>query len=105
MIFAQFYTTLPANARFFITNGSTILEMPFCRQIILRHFGILIQLCQTLADPDAAPVVFALIPSQTSGQTNGLEPHVLQVPLEMIVTIVFVYLNTLNYFVFFTLLN
>ena len=45
MIFAQFYTTLPANVRFSITNGSASLEIPFSRQIILRHFDILIQLC------------------------------------------------------------
>ena len=67
---------------------------------VLDDINSVEQLCQTLADPDAAPVVFALIPSQTSGQTNGLEPHVLQVPLEMIVTIVFIYLNTCKLFRF-----
>ena len=50
---------------------------------VLGNISTVEQLCQTLADPDAAPVVFALIPSQTSGQTNGLEPHVLQVPFKV----------------------
>jgi len=51
---------------------------------VLGNISTVEQLCQTLADPDAAPVVFALIPSQTSGQTNGLEPHVLQVRVKLL---------------------
>lgn len=43
---------------------------------VLGDISTVEQLCETLADSDAAPVTFALIPSQT----NGLEPHILQVP-------------------------